>query len=223
MRVLLSDHHEASACGCEAIIREVDRDATISRVMDRRDALAIAAKHPDTDLILWHVHDQPEEDFEILRSLSQYAMGVPIIVLADKSNPDQILRALNLGVKGYIDLPVKKDQIIAILRLILAGGCYCPTSVLIDDEEPNTVIAQIGGVPAKTERRALTARQSEVRQLLTAGHTNKEIADKLGIAPATVKLHVAAVLKALDANAREDLIGLGAHQRPRSQERQMTR
>lgn len=223
MRVLLSDHHEASACGCEAVIREVDQDAAISRVMERHEALATAAAHPDTDLILWHVHDQPDEDFEILRSLSQYAMGIPIIVLADKSNPNQILRALNLGVKGYIDLPAKKDQIVAIFRLILAGGCYCPTSVLADDAESDVAIGQSDEAPVKMERRALTARQREVFQFLMAGHTNKEIAAKLGIAPATVKLHVAAVLKAVDVTTREDLIGLEANERQLSQETYMKR
>ncbi len=222
MRVLLSDHHEASACGCEAVIREVDRDAAISRVIERSDALAIAAQHPDTDLILWHVHDQPEEDFEILQSLSQYAMGIPIIVLANKSNPEQIMRALNLGVKGYIDLPAKKDQIVAIFRLILAGGCYCPTSVLADDEL-DAAVAIKDPVSVTAERRPLTVRQREVLQLLMAGHTNKEIAAKLGIAPATVKLHVAAVLKAVDVNTREDLIGLGANKQPLSQGTYMKR
>ena len=142
------------ACGCEAVIREVDRDAAISRVVERSDALAIAAQHPDTDLILWHVHDQPEEDFEILQSLSQYAMGIPIIVLANKSNPEQIMRALNLGVKGYIDLPAKKDQIVAIFRLILAGGCYCPTSVLADDEL-DAAVAIKDPVSVTAERRPL--------------------------------------------------------------------
>ncbi len=205
------------------MIREVDRHAAISRVIERCDALAVAAKHPDTDLILWHVHDQPDEDFEILQSLSQYAMGIPIIVLADKSNPNQIMRALNLGVKGYIDLPAKKDQIVAIFRLILAGGCYCPTSVLADEDKSDAGVGQKDeGIP-KAERRALTARQREVLQLLMAGHTNKEIAAKLGIAPATVKLHVAAVLKAVDVKTREDLIGLSASQRQMPQQIYMKR
>ena len=69
----------------------------------------------------------------------------------------------------------------------------------------------------------MTVRQREVLQLLMAGHTNKEIAAKLGIAPATVKLHVAAVLKAVDVNTREDLIGLWANKQPLSQGTYMKR
>ena len=64
------------------------------------------------------------------------------------------MRALNLGVKGYIDLPAKKDQIVAIFRLILAGGCYCPTSVLADDES-DAAVAIKDPVSVTAERRAL--------------------------------------------------------------------
>jgi DNA-binding CsgD family transcriptional regulator len=52
---------------------------------------------------------------------------------------------------------------------------------------------------------ALTARQREVMGLLAQGRRNKEIAQKLGIAPGTVRLHVAAVLKALRARTRREL------------------
>jgi PAS domain S-box-containing protein len=53
---------------------------------------------------------------------------------------------------------------------------------------------------------ALTGRQREVMGLLAEGRRNKEIAQKLGIAPGTVRLHVAAVLRALKARTRKELM-----------------
>jgi PAS domain S-box-containing protein len=52
---------------------------------------------------------------------------------------------------------------------------------------------------------ALTARQREVMALMAQGRRNKEIAQRLGIAPGTVRLHVAAVLKAFKAKTRKDI------------------
>lgn len=52
---------------------------------------------------------------------------------------------------------------------------------------------------------ALTQRQREVMRLLGEGRSNKEIAQRLGISPGTVRLHVAAVLKAMRAKSRREL------------------
>jgi DNA-binding CsgD family transcriptional regulator len=52
---------------------------------------------------------------------------------------------------------------------------------------------------------ALTARQRDVMRLLGLAKSNKEIAQQLGISPGTVRLHVAAVLKAMRARSRKEL------------------
>ncbi len=53
---------------------------------------------------------------------------------------------------------------------------------------------------------SLTARQGEVLRLMSLGLSNKMIAARLGITPGTAKLHVAAILKALGATSRKDVI-----------------
>ena len=77
----------------------------------------------------------------------------------------------------------------------------------------------VGGAPAEADRRgqaqerrvnaigaaALTQRQREVMRHLAEGRSNKDIAQRLGISPGTVRLHVAAVLKAMRAKSRREL------------------
>lgn len=62
-----------------------------------------------------------------------------------------------------------------------------------------------GSQPLVTSPRALTRRQREVLALMQQGHSNKAIAQKLDITPGTVKLHAAAVLRALNVKARREL------------------
>jgi DNA-binding CsgD family transcriptional regulator len=52
----------------------------------------------------------------------------------------------------------------------------------------------------------ISTRESEVLELLAAGHSNKEIARLLGISPNTVKTHVASVLAKLDSTRRTQAI-----------------
>ena len=57
-------------------------------------------------------------------------------------------------------------------------------------------------MPSEPSPEALTARQREVLELLCEGLQNKQIARRLNIAAATVKIHVANILRALNVSSR---------------------
>ena len=68
-----------------------------------------------------------------------------------------------------------------------------------------------GSVPEAEEPespQALTAREQEVLELLAAGHSNQEIADRLFVSMATVKKHVSTVLEKLGAGNRTRAVAL---------------
>lgn len=205
MNVLLADNSNESACGCESLIRELDLDAMIHRALSLRDALTLVKDLPQLDLIVWHAGVQTDVKFGRLRSLADLAMGVPIIVLAKESSPAQLGMAIHAGVNGYIALPARRPLIIEIVRLILSGGVYFPASMLIDRLRENgaPAVCRLGHADM---RRELTQRQKDVLGLLVDGRTNREIADSLGIAEATAKLHVSALLRAMNVRNRDEAV-----------------
>lgn len=89
-------------------------------------------------------------------------------------------------------------ECLAVLQLVRAGEAS-QQPVNGRDKVQSRRLYAIGAA-------ALTPRQKDVMRLLCDGHANKEIAHRLGISPGTVRLHVAAVLKAMHATSRRQLV-----------------
>lgn len=89
------------------------------------------------------------------------------------------------------------DECLEALRLVDGGDTAQPAN--------RREAAQTRRVEAMGAA-GLTARQREVMRLLGLAKSNKEIAQQLGISPGTVRLHVAAVLKAMRARTRKEFV-----------------
>jgi two-component system nitrate/nitrite response regulator NarL len=94
------------------------------------------------------------------------------------------------GFRGLLPKTTDRVLMVAILRLVLAGGEYFPCFEEI--------------LPIQVEQ--LSRRQREVLAELELGRTNKEIAKHLGISVATVKLHVQAILAASGTRNRTEAV-----------------
>ena len=88
------------------------------------------------------------------------------------------------------------------LRLVLAGGRYLPPALLAEAATTPEVVGD-GVTPAAL---GLTERQQQVLHCLVQGLSNKEICRVLGLAEATVKIHVSAILKALRVTSRTQAV-----------------
>ena len=85
------------------------------------------------------------------------------------------------------------------MRLVLAGGVYVPTeSSGLDGLRPRPV--------AKPAELGLTVRQADVLKLLVQGKPNKLICRDLRLSEGTVKVHVSAILRALNVHTRTQVV-----------------
>lgn len=112
-----------------------------------------------------------------------------LLILTDRDGEQQIRRALQSGVQGYLLRGTSVEELIRAVHAV-GRGQHC-----LSPEVAQRMADSIA-------RDALTRREAEVLQLLAAGHDNKTIAAQLGIAAATVKSHVTSVLCKLGASSR---------------------
>ena len=175
MHVLLADSSNESACGCQALLRHVDRDVTIYRATSLIETLTRVKDCPRIDLIVWHACEQTEEKFRLVRRLADMVMGIPIVIFAKASGGAQVALAMQAGANGYIPLPARRALIVEILRLVLSGGSYFPTSLLAGKLQEEMAPLGVQASVQEEARRSLTPRQKDVLELLVEGRTNKEI------------------------------------------------
>lgn len=162
-------------------------------------------------------------DMDGLPSMASLRVAYPdlrLAVIAGASRREQILRALSVGVHGYLPRTLSINEMVQALSRIANGQIYVPPTLsdVMDDTEPNGA----GPVqkPEEADRRdvALTLRQQEVMQLISEGKTNKEIARSLGLAEGTVKAHVNALFRALSVHNRASVAGMLAQQQENDEE-----
>jgi len=129
---------------------------------------------------------------------------LPIIVLSACEDAAIVRRLLDAGVRGFISKTDSSDIMLAAVQLVLSGGIYVPPLVLWSDQVP-------GAVPGGAGLPDLTQRQIDVLRLLVRGHSNKVIARQLDIGEGTVKVHVAAIFRALGARNRTEAVASARH------------
>jgi two-component system nitrate/nitrite response regulator NarL len=141
-----------------------------------------------------------------------------IAMLADHGHLSEasVLAAFRSGADAYFQRP-SADTFVKSLELVVMGGTILPPSILSfmlgqrkNEEITNDLVArddQQQSPPADAEapgsrRPRLSAREQCILRCLIEGDSNKMIARKNGLAEATVKVHVKAILRKVRVNNR---------------------
>jgi DNA-binding NarL/FixJ family response regulator len=119
-----------------------------------------------------------------------------LIILMDHVERMRAFGYLAAGAHGFLDKSCSKAEFLSAVSLVLAGRVFVPESF---SEYP---VAPAPTLDAKPSDLQLTARQEQIMQLVASGHSNKEIARTLGIAEATVKVHLASIFKRFGVHNR---------------------
>jgi len=200
MHVLIIGEHPLFNEGLSSLLRRLYPDV---RVSIETASLSAAISMQPADLIFVDLGSAPtQQDMKALSELVS-DMSMRVVVLGDKPSPSFSRAIMNLNVAGFIPKNMELQALEGALRLIEMKHRYLPDTMLLDEpsgfaEAPE---AFIGARKIK-----LTQRQLEVLGELGKGRTNNQISDAFGIAVATVKLHVNAVMKALGAGNRTEAV-----------------
>jgi DNA-binding NarL/FixJ family response regulator len=212
VKILVADDHPLLREALLLVLRELEGGVTPIEAVDGDAVRRLAGEHPDLDLVLLDLCLPGVRGLELFEELRRDHPALPLVVLSALDDPDTVKAVLAGGGLGFIPKSSPHPVMVQALRLVLAGGRYLPPELMPelagDDWAARPVRAAspgaLGGVSATTL--GLTGRQQEVLALLAQGKSNKQICRALGLAEATVKVHVTAVLKALKVTSRTQAV-----------------
>ena len=212
VKILIVDDHPLIREALRHVLLALDAEINLIEAQDFAAALVAADADPDFDLILLDLGLPDIDGFDALSELRKCHPGVPVVVLSAAEQPAIVMRAIDAGAMGFIPKTTSSHLLLNALRLVLAGGVYLPVEVLRQHHgtpEPALRLAATASQAGKmlTPRElGLTARKADVLALLVQGKSNKLICRDLGLAEGTVKIHVTAILKALNVSNRTQAV-----------------
>ena len=145
-----------------------------------------------------------QHDMETQRQMAlvvEACPAMPMVVMSDGDDADHIVEALDKGMRGYIPTGVTLDVAVGAIGLVGAGGTYVPATSLMAARRSESAPGQ----PRQVETGLFTARQASVVEGIRRGKPNKIIAYELNMCESTVKVHVRAIMKKLNATNRTEV------------------
>jgi DNA-binding NarL/FixJ family response regulator len=143
-----------------------------------------------------------DETSRITKALVHQAPDMKIIVMDLSPVAEEIFELVNAGVSGFVMKEASFEEFVATIYAVAAGEKVLPPRMT------ESLFAQIAneasghGAHDALEDVRMTPRELEVIELIGEGLSNKEIAQRLNIAPHTVKSHVRNVMEKLTLHTR---------------------
>jgi len=192
IKVMVVDDHPLMRVGVASIVNARSDMTVAAQAGSGEESVTLFFKHkPDVTLMDLRLPGMTGVDaIHTIRSTHPKAR---FVVLTTYEGDADIHRALEAGAQGYVIKGMPYQTLVDAIRRVHAGGCFLPPPVA-------------GALASRMPDSELSAREQEVLRLLASGKSNKDIASLLGIAEATVKCHVSAILLRLDVSDRTQAV-----------------
>lgn len=200
-RILLVEDHPLIRVGLRFLFDKSEDFTVIAEAVDGEEAVELAERlRPD--VIVMDLRMPGLDGIQATRAIRKKWADAKIVMLTLYNSEDEILGALQAGVKGYCLKDTHFDRLVAGIQCVLAGDMWLDSGVaekLVGVLPPSQVLetmVEVGHEPSLSER------EVDVLGLLVQGLSNQEIAERLEISSETVKSHLRHIMRKLAVSDR---------------------
>ncbi|MCK5681837.1 response regulator transcription factor [bacterium] len=199
IKVLLADDHAIVRAGLVRIVEESGDIEVVAEACDGREAVRLAIASPP-DVAVIDISMPGLDGLEVTLQLLAAFPALPIIILTMHEEEQYVVRAVEVGVMGYVSKRSAPEQLVAAIRKVHGGARY-----LSEEAVEMLALRLAKGVSGKSPLDSLSTRELQVLRHLALGHTNHEIADAYHISVKTVDTYRSRLLKKLNLRNNAEL------------------
>jgi len=198
IRCFLVDDHEVVRQGVRSLL-EADGDIqVVGEASCAADALPrIAAQRPDVAVLDVRLPDG--SGVEVCREVRSQLPNVACLMLTSYSDDEALFEAIMAGAAGYALKQIRGTELVNAVRRVSTGAS------LLDPALVGRVMERLRNPPLPDERLArLTDQERRLLDLIGEGLTNRQIANRMGLAEKTIKNYVSNLLSKLGMERRTE-------------------
>lgn len=195
--IVVVDDHPLFREGVVTTLQESGNFNVVAQAGNQEDAIREVEKHLP-DLMLVDV-SMPGGGIETAQKITKLVPIVKIIMLTVSEHEDDVQAALRAQARGYVLKGVASDDLIAILKDIHNGDSYISPNLAA-----NLLMrsSEDAGDPSSFEDFDLNERERQILEKLSAGLSNREIADDIYLSEKTVKHYMTNIMHKLHVSNR---------------------
>ena len=204
-RILLADDHALVRRGVRLILESHPDLTVVAEAGDGAEAVELAAQ-TELDLAILDVAMPRLTGLQAAREITRRATAArpapPLLMLSMHDNEQYFFESLRVGACGYVLKSAADRDLVDACRAALRGESFLypgAESTLVRDYLERLERGE------RMPRAVLTPREDEIVKLIAEGHSSREIAGLLTIAPKTVESHRQNVLAKLGMRDRTEL------------------
>lgn len=199
-RIIIADDHPIILDGLVHLFTTANDIEVVTRCSDGEEALS-SVRRARPDILVLDVRMPRRNGIEVLREIHREGIATRVVLLTAEISDEEVLEAVRLGVGGIILKEAAPRQLLQAVRHVAEGGEYIDETAV--RRALDKMLRREAGVADAT--RVLTPREIELVKMVGVGLRNKQIAEKLGISEATVKIHLHSVYQKLGISGRVEL------------------
>jgi DNA-binding NarL/FixJ family response regulator len=199
IRVAIADDQTLVRKGICSLLELTPDLRVVAEASDGEEMIALLSSTV-VDVALLDVRMPRATGLDVLAALVKRAASPPCILLTTFDDDAVALQGIRLGARGFLLKDVSLEQLAVAVRVVAGGGTLLNPAIT---ERVVRGLARLDThVPASSVTGVLTRRELDVLRLIAGGASNKEIADALGTAEATVKNQASSIFMKLGVRDR---------------------
>jgi DNA-binding NarL/FixJ family response regulator len=204
--VLLADDHTVVRQGLRALLAVQEDIEVVGEAENGRQAVQLVRKlHPK--VVLLDIAMPVLNGLEASRQIREASPSTKILILSSYQDDTYVRQLMEVGVSGYLVKQTAANDLINAIREVKKGNTFFSPEIARRLRDLYRW-ASAGGQPRRPRASGLTARETEVLQLIAEGRANKQVAAELGISAKTVEKHRQSVMNKLGLH---DIASLTRH------------